>query len=51
MFLDGIIQIDSELGARMVMIDATLWNHVGSWKKDKKEAHLKSEGEGRKIRR
>lgn len=33
----------------MVTMDATLWNHLGSWNRDRK-AHLKSEeGEGMKI--
>lgn len=48
---DGIIQIDSDLPAKMVIMDATSWNHLGNWKRGKKAPLEREEGKGMKIER
>lgn len=35
----------------MVTMDATLWNHIGSWKRDRKAGYKSAEGEGMEIGR
>lgn len=34
----------------MVTMDATLWNHIGSWTRDRKAGYKSAEGEGMEIR-